>query len=186
MQLITALAQILPINKELEAALSKIIQKKILRKNEYLLQAEECCEHLYFVEQGALRGFYFNENKEITNWFALEGDFATSFYSFISKTKSYEIIQALEDTTVSCIKNEDLLQIYSEFKETERLGRIILEKYYCRLEERLINIQFKSARERYAQLMENRPQIILRVPLGHLASYLGITQETLSRIRAAN
>jgi len=70
------------------------------------------------------------------------------------------------------------------FPETERAGRLILEEYYARLEERLISIQFKSAKERYLTLLKNRPEIIQRAPLGRIASYLGMKQETLSRIRA--
>ncbi|MBC7862622.1 MAG: Crp/Fnr family transcriptional regulator [Bacteroidia bacterium] len=186
MQLFNSLSQIINISTELEKALTSFISKKSFKKNEFLLRADEYCNSLYFVEKGSLRGFYFHEEKEITNWFALEGDFGTSFYPFISKTRSYENIQALEDVEVSVLNNTELKKLYSDFPETEKLGRIILEDYYSKLEERLINIQFKSAKERYSNLMENRPQIIQRVPLGHLASYLGITQETLSRIRAGN
>jgi CRP-like cAMP-binding protein len=74
--------------------------------------------------------------------------------------------------------------MYLKFPASERTGRLILEDYYARLEERLISLQFKSAKERYAQLLEKRSDIILRAPLGRIASYLGMKQETLSRIRA--
>ena len=186
MSLEKVLSEIIPLSDSLKIELRKISKIKSLKKNEYLLNYNENCNYLSYVNNGALRGFYFHEEKEITNWFSLEGDFATSFYPFISRTKSYETIQALEDSNLTCIAYEDLQKLYSTFPETERIGRIILEEYYSKLEERLINIQFKSAKERYNQLMTNRPKIIQRVALGHLASYLGITQETLSRIRAGN
>lgn len=186
MQLIKALSSITEISPKLETALKTIAKKKSFAKNEILLNAGDNCREIYFVEKGAVRGYYFHEEKEITNWFALEGDFATSFYPFISQKKSYEVIQCLELCELLCINYNDLQQLYLDFPETERIGRIILEDYYSKLEERLINIQFKSAKERYNQLMENRPQIIQRVALGHLASYLGITQETLGRIRSGN
>jgi hypothetical protein len=76
-----------------------------------------------------------------------------------------------------------LQEIYSRFPEAERTGRLIIENYYIHLEERVINLQFKSAKERYERLLERYPGIILRAPMGNIASYLGITQETLSRIR---
>ena len=77
-----------------------------------------------------------------------------------------------------------LNKVYELFPETERAGRLILEDYYLRLEERMLSIQFKSAKERYTLFSQKRPELIRRAPLGCIASYLGITQETLSRIRA--
>ncbi len=74
--------------------------------------------------------------------------------------------------------------MYLDFPETERIGRIITENYYIKLEERVLNIQFKTAKERYQKLMLKKTSLLQRVSLGQIASYLGITQETLSRIRA--
>ena len=73
--------------------------------------------------------------------------------------------------------------LFDTFHETERLVRIVYEKYYIRLEERFVNAQFKTAAERYENLLQESPHILTRVPLGYIAAYLGITQETLSRIR---
>ncbi|MFL5751984.1 MAG: Crp/Fnr family transcriptional regulator [Bacteroidia bacterium] len=186
MPFIQFLENLIDIRPELQSKLKSLINRRNFGKNEYLLQAGECCSHLHFVEKGALRGYYFLEEKEVSYWFSFENHLATSFYSFISRERSYEFIQALEDTSVSSISHKDLMDLYAEFPETEKIGRLILEKYYIRLEERLTNIQFKSAKERYAQLLEQYPFITQRASLGQIASYLGITQETLSRIRAAN
>jgi hypothetical protein len=76
------------------------------------------------------------------------------------------------------------MQLLNQYHEIERLVRIAYEKYYIRLEERFVNAQFKTAAERYQNMLEQTPHIIERVPLGHIASYLGISQETLSRVRS--
>ena len=142
------------------------------------------CRHLYFLERGALRGFYNLDGKEITHWFGFENDFVTSFHSFITGKAAVENIQLLETTTLVTISKETLLKLFNDHHEIERLVRIIYENYYIRLEERYVNAQFKTAGERYEQLLQQAPYILERVPLGHIASYLGISQETLSRVRS--
>jgi CRP-like cAMP-binding protein len=141
------------------------------------------CRHLYFLEQGALRGYYNLEGKEITHWFAFAEDFVTSFHSFITVQPSIENIQLLEGSVLWSINKDNLMRLMNEYREIERLVRIAYEKYYIRLEERYVNAQFKTATERYQELLQQTPHILEKAPLGVVASYLGISQETLSRIR---
>ena len=183
MSLLKQIQQISSISSEALAYLNKHIEQKTLKKGTPLLRNGEVCHYFYFVSKGMLRSYYFSDAKEVTNWFALENDFATSIYSFISGKSGYENIEALEDTQIEMLSRDVLNELYSKFPETERTGRLILESYYIQLEERLLSIQFKSAKERYDLLLARNPGIILRAPLGAIASYLGITQETLSRIR---
>jgi CRP-like cAMP-binding protein len=136
------------------------------------------------LESGALRGYYTVEEKEITHWFSFEEDFVTSFHSFITGQPSVENIQLLEGSILWAISKESLTQLLNQHREIERLLRIAYEKYYIRLEERFVNAQFKTAAERYQTLLQQRPNIIERVSLGYIASYLGISQETLSRVRS--
>jgi CRP-like cAMP-binding protein len=174
------------------SALSEVVQSKlqegfekiILAKNELLLQQGQVCRHLYFLEQGAVRGFYNLEGKEITHWFGFENDFVTSFHSFITREAAVENIQLMEGSILWRISKETLAALCDEHHEIEKLLRIAYEKYYIRLEERFVNAQFKTAGERYENLLQHTPHIIERVPLGCIASYLGISQETLSRIRS--
>ncbi|TXJ26054.1 MAG: Crp/Fnr family transcriptional regulator [Chitinophagaceae bacterium] len=156
----------------------------MLSKNEFLLTEGKICRHLYFMEQGALRGFYNLDGKEITYWFAFEGDFVTSFHSFTTQQPAVENIQLLEGSVLWAISKETLMDLFNRFHEIERLVRIAYERYYVRLEERFVNAQFRTAAERYEQLIQQTPHIIERIPLGQIASYLGISQETLSRIRS--
>lgn len=155
----------------------------VLSKNEFLVKEGKICRHLYFMEAGALRGFYNLEGKEITYWFAFEGDFVTSFHSFITQQLAIENIQLLEGSILWSISREKLDRLMDQYHEIERIVRIAYENYYLRLEERFVNSQFKTAAERYEQVLQNNSRLMERVPLGYLASYLGISQETLSRIR---
>lgn len=178
------LESIIPISSDLFLHLNSITKKTSVKKGSQLLAIKERCNDLFYIENGLVRGFYFNEEKEITNWFAQEGEFATCFYSFIAQKPSFESIEVLEDSQLVQIPYKSLQQLYNQFPETERIGRIITETYYIKLEERLLSMQFKTAKERYQNLLDNRPSLIQRAALGQIASYLGISQETLSRIRA--
>lgn len=90
----------------------------------------------------------------------------------------------LEGSILWAITKERLTELFNQYHEIERLVRIAYEKYYIRLEERFVNAQFKTASERYESLLQHSPHILERVPLGYIASYLGISPETLSRIRS--
>ena len=171
------------LSAEAQSALQDCMKEVVLSKNEFLLTEGKTCKQLYFLERGALRGYYNLEDKEITYWFAFENDFVTSFHSFITGEPAVENIQLLEGSILWSITKETLEGLFNQHHEIERLVRIAYEKYYIRLEERFVNGQFKTASERYAQLLQQRPHILERVPLGMIASYLGISQETLSRVR---
>lgn len=172
------------LSPEAESAVTESFTRVTLAKNEYLLSEGRICRHLYFLETGALRGYYSLDDKEITHWFAFENDFVTSFHSFTTAQPSVENIQLIEGSVLWSISKDTLTALFNRFHEIEKLVRIAYEKYYIRLEERFVNAQFKTATERYEQLLQQTPHILERVPLGQVASYLGISQETLSRIRS--
>lgn len=182
-QLLSHISSYAPLSNAAVAALEGCFEKIMPAKNSYLLQEGAVCRHLYFVESGALRGYYNMEGKEITHWFGFEKDFVTSFHSFITQQPAVENIQLLEGAVLWRTSKDTLTGLLNQHHEIERLVRIAYEKYYIRLEERFVNAQFKTARERYENLLLQTPHILERVPLGCVASYLGISQETLSRIR---
>ncbi len=167
-----------------QEALQNCFVKVEFYKNDFLLKEGNICRYLYFVEKGALRGFYNLDGKEVTHWFGFENDFVTSFHSFITGKAAVENIQFLEYSVLWALPKEKMLSLFDRFHEIERLVRIIYENYYIRLEDRFVNAQFKTAAERYESLLTDTPYILTRVPLGYIAAYLGITQETLSRIRS--
>lgn len=183
-QLLAHIQNYSPLSLAALNALEDCFEKVTLPKNDFLLTEGQICRHLYFLESGALRGFYNLDGKEVTHWFGFEKDFVTSFHSFITHEPAVENIQLLEGSILWAISKETLTALFNQYHEIERLMRIAYEKYYIRLEERFVNAQFKSASERYENLLQQTPHIIERVPLGFIASYLGISQETLSRIRS--
>jgi CRP-like cAMP-binding protein len=182
--LIKHIANIYKLPQESLDALADNFKKLELSKGDYLVNQGSVCRNLYFLERGCVRGFYLLEEKEVTYWFAFENDFLTSFHSFITKTPSVEKLQTLEDSVLWSISHDALFALYDKYPSIERLGRIVCEQYYIRLDERYIKAQFKAAPERYQDLITNHPHILQRVSLGYVASFLGISQETLSRIRS--
>jgi CRP-like cAMP-binding protein len=154
-----------------------------LEKGQIILQEGKIAKKLYFIEQGLLYGKLNRDGKEIINWFAYENQFVTSMYSFISQKPSYESIEALENCLAYEITYENLQSLYKQISGFEKLGRILTEQYYIQLEERTLSLQYLSANEKYKQFLEKEPELYQRISLGQLSSYLGISQETLSRVR---
>ena len=183
-QLISFIKTYSPLSNDAEQAIQNCLEKFVLPKNEFLVTEGKVCRNLYFLEQGAVRGYYLLDGKEITHWFAFENDFVTSSHSFITGQPAVENIQLLEGSVLWSITKEKLTNLFNQYPEIERLVRIAYEKYYLRLEERFVNTQFKTAAELYESLLRRTPHILERVSLGMIASYLGISQETLSRIRS--
>ena len=161
-----------------------VINERFVTKGTIIENQQCICNHLYFIKSGCLRGFHYHNGKEITAWFGFENDFATSTYSFVSRKPAIEIIEAIEDSSILEISYSDLQNIYKKYPEFNIIGRLLTEKYYIGLMERTLHLQYNSAKENYELLIENHPHIIKRISLGYIASYLGISQETLSRIRA--
>ncbi|MBX3252667.1 MAG: Crp/Fnr family transcriptional regulator [Chitinophagaceae bacterium] len=182
-QLLAHLKTFYQLSAEAELVLKDCFEEIILAKNEFLVKEGKVCRHLYFLQQGALRGFYNLDGKEITHWFGFENDFVTSFHSFTTQQPSVENIQLMEGCILWAISKDTLTGLFNRYHEIERLVRIAYEKYYIRLEERYVNAHFKTAGERYESLLLHTPHIVERVPLGFISSYLGISQETLSRVR---
>lgn len=157
-----------------------------VRKGKRLLDIGDVCRKMYIVEQGLLRFYYIEKGKDITHWFIFEGNFITEADSFFQQTPSDYAIETLEDSLVRSISYEDLEYMFQKYPEFERTGRLLATEMALQLGEKLKDLQFRTASERYEKLLSEHPGILQRVPLGHIASYLGITQQSLSRIRAQN
>ncbi|RYZ19507.1 MAG: Crp/Fnr family transcriptional regulator [Chitinophagaceae bacterium] len=183
-RLLQHIATFHPLSAGARAAIAPAFEEVHLEKGASLVRPGQICRHLYFLESGALRGYYLADGKEVTHWFALAEEFVTSFHSFSTGTASVEHVQLLEDAVLWSISKERLAGLLDQHHELERALRIAYERYYIRLEERFLNAQFRSAADRYRDVLEGQPELLQRVPLGHLASWLGISAETLSRIRS--
>ncbi|MEO7488857.1 MAG: cyclic nucleotide-binding domain-containing protein [Ferruginibacter sp.] len=176
---------ICPVSDKLIEYMALNIQSKQLHKKDFLLKAGHICHQLCFVEKGLLRCFYLNGETEICSWFMKEGDMVISIESFYQQKPSYESIQAVEDTVVYSIGHSQIMFMYHNFSESNMLGRVLTEKYYQLWAQQLYALRMKQAPERYKWLMENHGELILRVPAKYLASYLGITEGTLSTIKGS-
>ena len=137
---------------------------------------------IYLVEKGALRSYYLKDGHEITTWFTFENEFITSFYSVLTNSPSREIVELLEDSVLYGLSFLELDKLTQKYPEINQLYRKVLELNFIKQEKKL-GEHFGSASERYEDLISKYPEILKRVPLGYVASYLGITQSTLSRIR---
>ena len=159
-------------------------RKETVLKNQTLVRQGEICNSLYFVEKGMGRSYYLNENgKEISQWFFGVGKFMSSVDSFFQQTPSLYYLEVLEDATLYSISKEDMDQLFAKYHKMEKMGRLVTIEMLTKMVNKLNAIQFQTAKERYDYMLAEFPDIAYQVPLGHIASYLGMTQETLSRIR---
>ena len=153
-------------------------------KGHILLKAGKIESNIYFVRKGIVRAYSQTPENEITFWFGKEGDPVISMKSYVSNQIGYEDIELLEDCELYQLKAENLQKLFEQDIHIANWGRKFAEQELVKTEERLISRQFRTATERYNELLKNYPYLVQRVPLGHIASYLGITQVSLSRIRA--
>jgi CRP-like cAMP-binding protein len=181
--LILKLNAIAPLGLALENAIKERLKKTHLLKKDFLVKEGQISKKIYFLEKGTCRAFYFSEEKEITNWFMSDNDIVISVFSFFTQSPSLENIELLEDTVLYSMSYQSLQQHYQQFPQFNLHGRIITEQYYMLSEQRNFALKKQSAKQRYDLLLKQYPQILQKASLGHIASYLGITQETLSRIR---
>lgn len=181
--LLSYLSSIHPLSDGLVAYLGETLKSKEFPRKAYLLKAGHISRNIYFISKGLLRCYYMRDGHDISSWFMKEGDVMISVESFFLQKESYESIQALEDTTVHYISYEELQTIYRRFPEFNFIGRVLTERYYIQSEQRLYSLRMMRSQGKYDYLMEHHPELVLRVPAKHLASYLGLTEVTLSKIK---
>ena len=172
-------------DKELSAA-ARFFNAEEIKKNEYFLKEEQVTGKIGFVVSGIFRCFHNIRNKEITTEFLLPGSIAAGMLSFLSNEPQRENIIALENTLLTTITREDLFKLYARSWKWQQMGRILVEYNYIRIEKRSICLQTLNARDRLDKLKLEMPELFdkRRVPLQYIASYLGMSPETYSRIRA--
>lgn len=178
------LNNIYPLSDTSKELLKKSITEVKYKKGHILLRADKIEKNIYFIKKGVARAYSNKDDVEITFWFGKEGDTIISMKSYIANQKGYENIELLEDCELYELKTTDLQKIFDEYIDIANWGRKFAEQELLKTEERLISRQVRTATERYKGLLKDNPDLIQRIQLGHIASYLGITQVSLSRIRA--
>lgn len=157
---------------------------QLLRKGDFLQQEGAVCNHFWMVEQGLLRCFLRKEATEVVTYFWFPGDYIYSTQSYLLQTPCKDNIQALTDALVYSMSRENFDDLCSRYPIIQNIREVMMELHTMWMEERLLSLQCCSAQERYEKLLQTDLKLIREIPLAHVASYLGITFETLSRIRA--
>lgn len=168
----------------LRRELANRIVLKTFKKGELVHDAAKVCTKSYFIQKGLMRTFFIRDGKEISEYFPAEGEWSNSPRSFRTRKPDIYYIDAIEDTEVFCLHVNDLMYLFDNFPEMERYARLSMGTVFGHLLERITSMRFTSVKEKYSHFMATYHNIHHRIPLGMIASYLGITQETLSRIRA--
>ena len=183
-QLEKAITTISPLSPESKVAFLTAWKHWSIAKDHLLLREHTVSDYIYFIEKGVARIYYFKNDKEITEWIAMDKQFFLSITSFFQRTPSHLIIQALEPSEVYGIHHNNFMALADQHHDIERLLRKMVTASLILSQQRMDSIQFETAHQKYEKLLMNSPDIIKRVPLSYIASFLGVTLETLSRIRS--
>lgn len=159
------------------------LEEKEIKTGEYLLTQGKICNRIAFIERGLFRLFYLHDGKEVTTCFCKENTITCSYQSMLTQQPSDLAIQAIEDSKVISFSYQNLQKLYQTDLFWQQVGRLAAENEFMIAEcyNRFLNDL--TAQERYLQILETDPELLQRVPLNYLATYLQITPETLSRIR---
>lgn len=171
------------LDEQFMAQFSHLIKTKTFAKGEKIIESGHRSNKVYFIEKGIVRLYYYKDGKEITHLFFSEQSVYLSVESVFYKQCSQFTAETLEPTTVQYMEYSDIEAILNQSHELEAFVRMLLIDTLKNISDKLSDIVFQSAQDRYTTLLEKHPDIFQRAQLGHIASYIGITQQTLSVLR---
>jgi len=172
------------VSPELRTALLDRLSYRSFKKGELVHDANLVCTRSYFIQKGLMRTYFLKDGKEISEYFCCEEEWVNSPRSFIQRRVDIYYIDAIEDTEAFVLHVNDLVYLFEHFPEMERYSRLSMGTVFGHLMERITSLRFTTAREKYDHFCSAYYDIYHRIPLGMVATYLGIAPETLSRIRA--
>ena len=170
---------------ELDILESVLVPMKFA-KGEIILKEGDVCEHVYYVERGLTRQFYFKNGKELTEHIGVEHSIVMCIESLFMEKPTHLQLEALEPTLIYAMPKRKLEEVALHNVNIQILFRKILEESLIISQVHADMLRFKTAQDRYLKLCKLSPQVVLRAPLVYVASYLQMTPETLSRVRAAS
>lgn len=168
---------------EWESFAEQLVKENLKAKTE-LLRAGQIARKIYFIEEGLMRCYHLKDGKEVSTYFACDQQFISAYASFITQEYSFEYLETLEDSIVYSLSNYKFNRLLELSPKFEKLARILAERNYLCVLNRIFSMQTKSAKEHYLEFIEqNELKVLQRVPQYMIASFLGIAPESLSRIR---
>ena len=173
-----------PVSDESLKALTGLFKKALFPAKTIIIRAGKLDRKVYFIEKGITRSFVLHRGKQITTWFSQEGDAACGSWDLYHHKAGFEYVETLEGTTAYSISIEQLNELYRSYIDLANWMRVLQQENFLRLQDIHIRRLNWSAQERYEHLTKEYPELFQRVNLGYIASFLGITQQSLSRIRA--
>ncbi|RAV99226.1 Crp/Fnr family transcriptional regulator [Pseudochryseolinea flava] len=176
--------QYIKLSTSLRDALAERMHLVTFKKGDLIHNADTICKESYFIQKGILRTYFLKDGKEITEYFVSENEWVNSPRSMIQQKVDIYFIDALEDTIAFKLKIHHLGYLFDNFPEMERYARLSMGSLFGHFMERITSLRFTTAKEKYDHFLTVYGDLYPRLPLGMVASYLGITQETLSRLRA--
>jgi CRP/FNR family transcriptional regulator len=156
---------------------------KRYKAKDHFLREGGTCKEIGFINKGCFRTYYLANGEEVNTQFVFENEFVTDYDSFLNNKPSRYYIQALEDSEIIVFNLSAMISAYNLSHNWERFGRIIAEHSYIKTTERVESFLFLNGEQRYLDLLEKQAHLFDRIPLYHIASYLGLKRESLSRLR---
>ena len=183
-KMVEKLNSLSPMSEEFAGKVRTLAKIVTYRAGDFLLKEGQVCDKACLVAKGLTRSFYVNEGLDITSRFMEEGFIVTSWPSYYTQKPGNEFIEAAEDTTLVCLGYNDIQQLYIDFPEFNIIGRRQVEYAFHLAEQRTQMLRKHTAEEKYKFFLDHHPTLLQRVSLKHIATYLGMSQETLSRVRS--
>lgn len=177
------LNNLVSLDQRTKSLVESAVTVSVVKKKFLLQSAGTVCRRFHFVERGILRVYYYKDGKEITAWFAFKGMTASCIDSLFTNSETSYYIDVIEDAKIHSVQYDIIERSFADYPILERLGRLMVTENYLLLDQRMKMMVFHSAEERYNNLLRDEPLTLQKIPLNYLASYLNVTQETLSRLR---
>ena len=175
--------QTVPLSDAELGLLDSYFEPKIIRNKEFLLQDDKVCDFIGFIAEGSIRHFHIKDGVEKTCDISFENSWVTDFQSFTNDTLSRMNLQAMERTTVLIIGKQNLSKLYQACQTYETFGRLMAERVAQRATEIAMSLSSDKPEERFQNLIKKQPDLFQRVPQKYIANFLGMSPESLSRIR---